>query len=389
MGKSRVGALIVLVLIAWFLNGCTGGNAGPSPSPTASSAAIVSLEGTIKRFMDDGVTSVVVQVRWPGGEWSKAYGVRDGGTNEPARPEDRFSIGSVTKSMTAAAVMKLVDEGLIGLDDPVNGILESFNTPLKPPGPITVRQLLSHTSGMPEFLSVYEQSGTPKELITSGFSMQRGLEMTATLPWDPRNVGHFAYSNSNYLVLGQLLEKLREKAIGDVLRDDIFRPLGLDRSTLSAQDREAQDNLRTYVEVDGERVEVTQAEQLIGFPGGGVVSTAEDVNDFFRGLFTGGLISAPALKEMKTVESTNYALGLMRWRDTCSSSGYRYGHRGSVTGYLTNAVVSDDGDSQIVIAMALPTLPMKVGDPVTARKVDQYDSQMELAANKALDQLCA
>jgi D-alanyl-D-alanine carboxypeptidase len=109
-------------------------------------------------FIDQGAVAVIADIRWPGGSWSRAYGVRDLDSNQPVQPDDFVSVASVTKSMTAVSVMKLVDEGLIGLDEPVNDILGSFTTVLRPPGPITVRQLLSHTSGMPTFQQVNEKS---------------------------------------------------------------------------------------------------------------------------------------------------------------------------------------------------------------------------------------
>lgn len=339
--------------------------------------------------MDDGVSSVVVQVRWPDGEWSKAYGLRDPFGSEPAQTQDRFSIGSVTKSMVAAAVLQLVDENLIGLDDPVNGVLESFSTTLKPPSPITVRQLLNHTSGLPDPGEVLLQTGTPKDVLTTRLSMQRGLELVATLPWELRRVGYFAYSDANYLALGQLIEKLRARPLEDVLADDIFGPLGLEATSLNSKDRGEPDNLRAYVLADGERVELTQSEHRVGSPAAGAISTTEDVNDFYRGLLKGRLVSSTALEQMKTVKSMAFGLGLHRWPDPCSSSSYRYGHLGAVYGYLTTAISSEDGSKQVTLAMALPTLAAETGDdPETIRRIDQYIAQMELAAQETLNQLC-
>ncbi len=80
--------------------------------------------------------------------------------------------------------------------------------------------------------------------------------------------------------------------------------------------------------------------------------------------------------------------GLTRWRDGCSPTGYGYGHRGSVYGYLSTSISSDDGARQVTIGMALPTLPTEDGDPVTGRRLDRYASQMELAAQKTIEQLC-
>ncbi len=183
--------------------------------------------------MDQGAVAVVAEVRWPGGTWSRAYGVRDLEARQPATADDRVSVASVTKSMTAVSVLKLVDDGLIRLDDPVNGILDSFTTVLRPPGPITVRQLLAHTSGMPAFQDATEKSiEDVARVISEDISPRRGLELTASLPWEAKDVGSFRYSDSNYLALGQLLEKLRGKPYPQVLRDDVIVPLGLGATSI-------------------------------------------------------------------------------------------------------------------------------------------------------------
>ncbi len=146
--KNRVwrrAALAVVLLVS----GCTSSTDEPAPS-SSSPNPFASLEHQVQLFLDEGAVAAVVQIRWPEGEWSRAYGVRDLETRTPAQPTDRAAVASVTKTVTAVAVLKLVDDNLIGLDDPVNDVIPGFTTSLTPPAPITVRQLLSHTSGMPE-----------------------------------------------------------------------------------------------------------------------------------------------------------------------------------------------------------------------------------------------
>jgi D-alanyl-D-alanine carboxypeptidase len=350
--------------------------------PTAS------LERTIQHFMDVGAVSVVVQIRWPGGEWSKAYGVRSVDTEDRALPQDRFSIGDITESMVAVSVLKLVDDGLIGLDDPVNPVLESFTSTLHPPGPITVRQLLNHTSGLQDFGDERDAMGTPALVANTRFSMQQGLELAAKLPWISRRVGTFSDSSSNYLALGQLIEKLRGKPLGEVLRHDIFEPLKLDGTSFAVLDREAPDNLRAYI-LDGKAsVDVTQAEYLFGSPAEGAVSTTGDINDFYRGLLSGRLLTRTGTDEMKKTSSARNGLGLFRWRDGCSSDGFRFGHSGKVYGYLTTSISSADGGSQLTMAMSLPLLQPESEAPYVGRVVGLYASQMESAAQETLDRLC-
>ncbi|CAH0268972.1 D-alanyl-D-alanine carboxypeptidase [Arthrobacter sp. Bi26] len=351
----------------------------------AIQSATETLERRVQHFMDGGSTSFVVQVRWPGSEWSKAYGVRNLDTKDPAQPEDRVSIASITKSMVAVSVLKLVDQGLIGLDDPVNGVLESFRTTLRPPGPVTVRQLLNHNSGMPDYADA-ENTDPLKQIVNTRLSMQRGLELAATLPWESKNMDRFAYSNSNYLALGQLIEKLRGRPVADVLKEEIFGSLGLQHTSLAEPDRGAPDNIHAYITDGGERVDVTQPEVFVGSPAAGVISSTQDVNNFFRALLRGQLLSPAMLEEMKKKAGfADYGLGVWRFPDACSGD-VRYGHSGTAFGYISISITSADGGSQITMAMTMPPRPWQ--DPATARRVDLLQTQMEQAAQETLDRLC-
>ena len=382
-----LGAAVFSAVLVVGVSGCVTAPPRPAPSSVfATQAATDSLERRVQHFMDGGATSFVAQVRWPGGEWSKAYGVRNMVSKDPAQPQDRVSIASITKSMVAVSVLKLVDQGLIGLDDPVNGVLESFRTTLRPPGPITVRQLLNHNSGMPDFGDSEYAAGPLKQVANTRLSMQRGLELAATLPWESKNVDRFAYSNSNYLALGQLIEKLRGRPVADVLNQDIFGPLGLQHTSLAEPDRGAPDNIHAYILDGGERVDVTQPEVLVGSPAAGVISTTQDVNNFYRALLRGQLLSPAMLEEMKKkTEFWDYGLGLRRFPDACSGD-FRYGHPGSAFGYISISITSADGGSQITMTMTMPPRPWN--DPATARRVDLLETQMEQAAQETLDHLC-
>ncbi|TVU66756.1 beta-lactamase family protein [Paenarthrobacter nitroguajacolicus] len=123
--------MVASVLAGSVFAGCTSPGPPPSPSPSPSASpsasfsdaeAISSLEYAMQTFMDQDAVAVLAQLRWPGGVWSKAYGVRDLDTRQPARPQDRVPVSSVTKTMTAVSVLKLVDDGLIALHYPVNGL---------------------------------------------------------------------------------------------------------------------------------------------------------------------------------------------------------------------------------------------------------------------------
>lgn len=380
------GATAALVLV---LSGCTVADPSPSPSFGTTPGPTDSLDFTMRSFMNQGAVAVLTEVRWPGGTWSRAYGVRDLDSGEPVTPDDRVPVASVTKSMTAVSVLKLVDDGLIRLDDPVNDTLDSFTTVLRPPGPITVRQLLAHTSGMPSFQQATEKNidDVPRA-IAEEISPQRGLELTASLPWEAKDVGSFHYSDSNYLALGQLLEKLRGKPYPQVLRDDVINPLRLGTTSIDKAVGGEPDMIHGYITLRGQRLDITQAPREVGSAAFGAVSTMPDVNSFFAALFRGELVSDTALKEMtKTGTFPWYGLGIWKWSKGCTED-YRYGGKGGFWTYRTTAISSIDGKYQASMTLVPPPIPTSLEDPESENKLDLWDDQMASALQETLDRLC-
>lgn len=109
-------------------------------------------------------------------------------------------------------------------------------------------------------------AGPLKQVASTRLSMQRGFELAATLPWESKNVDRFAYSNSNCLALGQLIEKLRGRPVADVLNQDTFGPLGLQHTSPAEPDRWAPDTIHAYIIDGSEQVDATQPEALVGSP---------------------------------------------------------------------------------------------------------------------------
>lgn len=374
--------------LALALAGCS--YTAPDPTPTESiPAAMVALDSEAKIFIANGAVSAVVQVRWPGGEWSKAYGVRDLETKAAAQPDDRVGVASVTKTMTAVTVLKLVDDGLIGLDSPVNDVIPGFTTVLKPPGPITVRQLLNHTSGLPEFDDALFTGPDFRPVFAHSLTMERALELAGTLPWTPFSVGEFRYSNTNYVALGLLVQTLRHRPFAEVLRDEVIAPLGLSKTGTDRVDLHAPDLLHGYVTLHGERIDLTDNVLNVGMPDAGAVSTMGNLNTFFGALFHGRLVSAASLAEMKKspLSRLPYGLGVWMYPDGCGS-GQRYEGRGGFVQYLTVAVTSDDVTYQAAMSVSVKPMATDLEDPDTAKSRDLTSGQIESALNVALDRLC-
>ncbi|WP_018761204.1 serine hydrolase domain-containing protein [Arthrobacter sp. 135MFCol5.1] len=383
--KNRIVRRAALA-VALSVSGCTYTD-DPLP-PGTFPPALEPMVQQIQLFLNQGAVSAVVQVRWPGGEWSQAFGVRDLDSLDPAQPTDRVEIAGVTQAMTAVAVLRLVDDHLIGLDDPVIDAVPELAGLLRPPGPLTVRQLLSHTSGMPDAATALPHDVDFRPALSQALDLEQQVQAAGTLPWRASDVGLFTYSTTDYVVLGLVVEALRHKPFAQVMLEQVFSPLGLKDSTLDRPDARAPNILHGYVTLHGERIDTTDDASVAGSPASGVVSTVADLNRFMAALLQGRAVSPSSLREMKTSPGFGrFGLGLWRFADQCSPAMRQEG-KGSFRDFQTVAVSSDDGRYQAAMTVTAPPMPGEVEDPASTGRRDLLNGQIESTLNEALDRLC-
>lgn len=356
---SRSGILVVASIVLTLASGACTYPATTEPSSSSSSASQAALPESpgadffAHEMLSRGAPAVVVQIKVRGREWSQAYGSQDVETGEPAAVNERIQAGGITQSMVAVSVLKLVQEGKVGLEDSVTEYFPEFEQLVHPPGPVTVRSLLNHSSGLPDAPGPILKAMTTKQAIDTRFSIEDYLRMAGTVPWEHVYLQPFRYSDANYYALAAIVQKLRGRPIGDVLNSDIFVPLGLTHTSLAEPDRDARDMIQSYEFIDGERINASQPEFLVGSPAEGVVSTVGDINTFYAALMQGRLLTASTLREMQTTWRGNYGLGLQRWNDECTN-GFYYGYGGS-TWFASIALSTSDGTRQIAISFAYPS----------------------------------
>ncbi|WP_185844917.1 serine hydrolase [Nonomuraea sp. WAC 01424] len=290
-----------------------------------------------------GATAAVARVTDGGRTWTGSAGVRDIERGGRPSPNGYFRIGSVTKTFVATVVLQLVDEGKLKLDDPIDRHLPGL---VPDGGQVTVRRLLNHTSHLYDYMSepgystnrwrgeARFRSYQPRELLKVAFAKK--------LPDD----GAWHYSNTNYVVLGLLVEKLTGHTYGAEVRSRILRPLGL-RHTVVPGDRAGlpSPHAKGY-EAMPELVDATRMNPSLDWAAGEMISTAGDLERFMSALLGGRLTSAESLKAMRTTVETGagfgYGLGLQAYALPC---GTVWGHSGELIGYLTFAFRSDSGKS--------------------------------------------
>ncbi|KQU54050.1 hypothetical protein ASG84_23775 [Rhodococcus sp. Leaf278] len=184
------------------------------------------MHAALDALGDAGSVAAVAQVRDGESSWSGAAGLVERGATEPASADDPVRIASVTKAMVAAVVLQLVDEGTMQLDQPVDELLPGLLTK-----PVTVRQLLDHTSGIPDYLVGFDSADQISSRATTAVTDDQLIAQALAMPWTSEPGQGFSYSNTNYVVLGKIVADLDGKSVGQSLQDRIFDPLDMTATT--------------------------------------------------------------------------------------------------------------------------------------------------------------
>ena len=281
-----------------------------------------------------GAPGAVVGVWVPGhGTWVRAQGVGDVGTGAPITTADTVRIASITKTFTATVVLQLVDEGKLRLDD----VLEPHVPGLPNGARITVRQLLGMTSGVfniledPAFLAAYEAD----PLLP--FTPQEAIAIARTHPAAFAPGERFHYSETNYLLLGLIVERLTGRSAGEAIEQRIVRyspgPNG------------------------GPLRDLTRTNPGVSWTAGAMVSNLDDLRVWVKALATGALLSPSTQQERLRMTAipggepvdARYGLGIF------SLVGF-LGHNGAIAGYSTVAVYLPEEDATIVVLVNTSTL---------------------------------
>jgi len=268
-----------------------------------------------------------------------ARGFANRATGAPLRASARFRAGSITKTFVAVVVLQLVSEGSLELDDRVERWLPGLVVP-----DITVRQLLSHTSGLSDYVD--------DRAIVSGPDLDPATLTQRALARDPIAAPgqRYAYSSTNYLLLGLLVESVTGEDLARELTTRIFRPLDLRRTSFEpgVVHLAARGYLRRQHDgiVYGDPVDTVGGSAAWVWSAGAVVSDADDLVSFMLALASGHLVPRPVLDEM--VPTQGYGLGLNAFPTSC---GTAVGHTGNVEGYVS-VLVARPAAGRVVVIMA-------------------------------------
>jgi len=334
--------------------------------------------------LDDFVKSEMVRTKSP----SIAYGiVRDGKLvrhsvfgkanlelDVPAKKGDLYEIGSITKQFTAFATMLLVEEGKIRLEDPISKYLEKTPDSWSK---IQISDLLYQTSGLPDY--AFE----PGIGLVDRYERSKWMDIMTKAPLDFEPRIAWAYSNSNYALLGWIIEKASGKNYTDFMRERIFKPLGMDRTTFSDPDAIIPRRAAGYLNFDNQVLRSQFSSASINSDG----TILSNVEDMFKW--------DAALRERKLLKPESYArllkpaaLSTGRWRPyamgfNISLPGAEpyYGHGGNSAGYSAGYACYPKAGVSVVV---LGNIYAFGGEPLAKQIAEQYMPSLKPTSPKSM-----
>ncbi|MFD6398356.1 serine hydrolase domain-containing protein [Nocardia sp. NPDC060249] len=345
---------------------------GPETGATAAQPDRPEIRQALESVVQAGFPGAQAVITTAIGEQTVSAGVGDIDTGAPIPDRAHVRIGSNTKSFVATVVMQLVAEGKVELDGPIERYLPGVVQGSGNDGTrITVRQLLQHTSGLPDYLaggdpSLRTDPGSrqirpdPEVIRLRHFSPSELVGIAMTMPPRHEPGARSVYTNTNYILLGMLIEQVTGRSAATEITTRIIEPLGLRDTYVPAP---GDLGLRTphprgYQEIDGTRVDFTDFDPSWGDTAGAMIATGSDLNRFFLALLDGKLLPAAQLEQMRRtvtfdrMPSAGYGLGLVEQTTSCGKKTVAHG--GSIPGFDTRTGVTADG---VAVTLTVNELP--------------------------------
>ncbi|MCQ9130645.1 serine hydrolase domain-containing protein [Streptomyces hilarionis] len=371
--RLRSGVLVAAAVGALVAPAAAGATPSPSsaaaataarqPSPSPSDDGVVALTPAVRQQVDDAVQRVMKQANVPGvsvgiwtpdkGQYVKSFGVRDKSTGQAMAPDLFMRIGSETKTFTVTAVLQLVDEGKVGLDDTIDKYIDGV-----PNGDrITLRQLADMRSGLFNYsadedffkalTSDPKRPFTPQELL--GYSFKHPVLFAPGQ--------EFYYCNTNLILLGLVVEKMSGQHLNEYVHQHILDPAGLDDTLFPVGNEFPTPHSQGYTNqtATGQVEDSADWNPSWGWAAGAMISTLDDLRIWARTVATGVLpdgnrMISPATQKQRlitpatSIPGAGYGLGIF------NVQGW-IGHNGSLPGYESLTIYLPSAQATLVVVL--------------------------------------
>jgi D-alanyl-D-alanine carboxypeptidase len=347
---TALGALVVSLLAAPAQAAAPAGSPGAGTERVAATALAApddaGLRAILRTARTQGAPGAMARIDDDGTVHRLVEGVADRATGRTISTNDRFRVGSITKTFSAVVLLQLVDEGKLKLDKSVNSYLPG----LLPDNRITVRHVLSHRSGLYDYTNDMFSRTVPgfEAVRNKVFGYKDLVGLSLRKPRTNAPGAAYSYSNTNFVVAGMLIEKLTGHGVGAEYQKRVLTPLNLTGTfyvhpgtTIPGR------HVNGYLRADAAGALVDSTKQTASWAqsAGAIISTPHDLDVFLSALLRGELMSSAQLSQMKkwtrVNSNTSYGLGLRRRDLSCGISVY--GHTGTVQGYYSYAFTTKDG----------------------------------------------
>jgi D-alanyl-D-alanine carboxypeptidase len=268
-------------------------------STPPQNANLAEIDLAIQGLVNDGTTAGISVAIQSGNDpiITKTYGIVDTLGRRPVRADDSFRIASVTKPITAAAVLKLVQMNKLSLDDPISRFFPQYPNGAR----ITIHQLLSHTSGIPNWWDGELPADTPSDFPMCPQPHLYLEKMKNASLFDPG--AFYRYSNTGYVLLGEIIEIVSGRTYERFLAEHVFAPAGMKHTVLERIERPSSTWVTGYVRgAEGNEFKNPEVYHM-PFAAGGLRSTASDVARFHQALHDGKIIHRDLVERMTTYAS--------------------------------------------------------------------------------------
>lgn len=302
--------------------------------------------------------------------YANTFGYADYEKKLEADRDTKYRIGSISKTFTAAIIMQMKDEGLIGLDQKLSVFYPEMPNAEK----ISIENLLRHRSGLVNFTSEEDYTDW-MEVPKTKDELLEVFNANGTI-FEPG--AKFEYSNTNYVLLSFIAEDIDSKAYAEILHDRIVEPLDLNNTYFGAEINTDNNEARSYAYM-GSWVRGTETDMSIPLGAGGVVSTPEDLNSFQLALHRGEVVSDSSLKEMKTLKD-GYGIGMFV---TPFYEFKGFGHTGGIDGF--HSVSSCFPSENVAISYCSNAEVMPLNDILIGALSIYFGKDYELPEFKTLD----
>lgn len=360
--RTLILAAALLAPAAAATSACGDSDGAAPAAPKTAAAAGPSLDAALAKVVAAGSPGALALVGDGHAVRVHAAGVADTDTGRALRPDDRFRAGSITKSFVATVALQLVGEGRLSLRDTVEQRLPG----VLPYGEhVTLRQLLNLTSGIPD-----NQDPVNAEFLagnmTRAWSHRELVALVADKQPDFAPGTSWAYSNTNYVLAGMMIERATGHRLGRELQRRIFAPLHLRHTSFPVNASALPDgHANGYALVEGDLRDVTELNPSGTWAAGNLVSSAADIGRFWRAVLGGRLLAPAQLAAMKTTvpswEGTpfRYGLGIQEIPGPC---GTTWGNGGDIAGYANAFQNTEDGKHQAALVVTANPGPEALGE---------------------------